>query len=299
MNKNSQVWDLSSTCKKVHAYIGGVALCRKNILHPGGDQFSHLVARRDFKSLVCVACEHKAFIREEIANLAHAEALEINATPRALVAPEPQSLRVRTDELVPGDRVRHPYEMECFTVSASPETLVPHLGFHNRTTDERESGMRVTGTDDNGETVYVDAAQSYLWTRAEALEINNNEETDDMKPTKHKGPLSPLQHQILALLCEGLEHAEIAMRVGFSRSYISEHVCASAAKMGLPTTAAAVARYGSYRAYLGAADLLLERGIMLRHVDGMPLDPAEEHANHVVEMLAKTLRERAERLLPS
>jgi len=89
---------------------------------------------------------------------------------RARVAAlETHSSRVRTDELVPGDRVWHPYDMACFTVAeVASEGSTSRLRFHNRVTDEHESGMRVTGTDDNGETVHVDCAPSYLWHREDA-----------------------------------------------------------------------------------------------------------------------------------
>ncbi|MFI8817480.1 MULTISPECIES: zinc finger domain-containing protein [unclassified Streptomyces] len=76
-------------------------------------------------------------------------------------------MRVRTDALLPGDRVWHPYDMAAFTVSVAPEALDVHLGFHNKATGKSESGMRVTGVDDAGWTVHVDAAQSHLWRRAE------------------------------------------------------------------------------------------------------------------------------------
>ncbi|MDV9194352.1 hypothetical protein [Streptomyces sp. Wh19] len=75
--------------------------------------------------------------------------------------------RVRTDALQPGDRVWHPYDMVRFTVDAAPELLAPsqRLTFHNRSTDEMEPGMRVTGADDRGDIVHVDVAPSYLWHR--------------------------------------------------------------------------------------------------------------------------------------
>lgn len=83
--------------------------------------------------------------------------------------------RVRTDALQPGDRVWHPYDMVRFTVDVTPERLDDlgsPLDFHNRATDEFERGMRVTGTDDKGETVLVDTAPSYLWHRdAEQLTV--------------------------------------------------------------------------------------------------------------------------------
>lgn len=76
-----------------------------------------------------------------------------------------QADRVRTDELRAGDRVWHPYEMSCFTVGSVPVALNVDLRFHNRSSDTFESGLRVTGADDSGETVHVDAAQSYMWRR--------------------------------------------------------------------------------------------------------------------------------------
>ncbi|MFJ8761047.1 hypothetical protein [Streptomyces cyaneofuscatus] len=83
---------------------------------------------------------------------------------------------IRTDALRPGDRVWHPYDMAAFTVSAAPEALDVHLGFHNRTTGKSESGMRVTGVDDAGWAVYVDAAQSHMWRRAEPAVSGASEE---------------------------------------------------------------------------------------------------------------------------
>ncbi|MFF0277516.1 hypothetical protein [Streptomyces sp. NPDC004330] len=89
---------------------------------------------------------------------------------RARVAKlESQDSRVRTDELAPGDRVWHPYEMACFTVTrVAPDGSASGLRFHNRATDSNEFGLRVTGTDDSGETAHVDCAPSYLWTREDA-----------------------------------------------------------------------------------------------------------------------------------
>lgn len=72
---------------------------------------------------------------------------------------------VRTDELQPGDRVRHPHDWSLITVSAAPETFSPPLQFHNRATDQFESGLRVTATDASGVVGYVDVAPSYLWYR--------------------------------------------------------------------------------------------------------------------------------------
>ncbi|WP_097934719.1 MULTISPECIES: hypothetical protein [unclassified Streptomyces] len=79
----------------------------------------------------------------------------------------PAETEPRTDELTVGDKVRHPHDWTLITVS-SVETLDSvgsPLDFHNRKTDEMERGLRVTGTDADGETVHVDCAPSYLWHR--------------------------------------------------------------------------------------------------------------------------------------
>lgn len=73
--------------------------------------------------------------------------------------------RARTDALQPGDKVWHPYDWTLITISCAPKELEVNLGFHTPGSTEWESGMRVTATDDKGETAYVDAAQSYLWHR--------------------------------------------------------------------------------------------------------------------------------------
>jgi hypothetical protein len=68
-----------------------------------------------------------------------------------------QATYVRTDELRPGDRVWHPFDIVCFTVAHKPEPVA--LDF------EGERGLRVTGTDDRGETVHIDVAPGYRWHR--------------------------------------------------------------------------------------------------------------------------------------
>ncbi|MFE5958904.1 hypothetical protein [Streptomyces rubiginosohelvolus] len=87
--------------------------------------------------------------------------------------------RIRTDELQPGDRLWHPYDMVRFTVDTVPAPLPPssRLTFHNRQTDEMEPGMRVTGIDDRGDVVHVDAAPSCLWHRAERQPASEHQAT--------------------------------------------------------------------------------------------------------------------------
>lgn len=70
-----------------------------------------------------------------------------------------QTATVRTNELRPGDRVWHPFDIVPFTVAHTPKA---ETGLHF----EGEPGLRVTGTNTRGETVHVDVAPAYEWRRA-------------------------------------------------------------------------------------------------------------------------------------
>ena len=108
------------------------------------------------------------------------------------------------------------------------------------------------------------------------------------------GPLTNRQREILEALVAGKTQKELAAQLEFSETYISNEVTIAVAKMQSRTTAAAVARYRCYKTYLNVSALLLERGIV-----PVPMDAAEAHCNHVIEDMAKLMRQRAERLLPS
>ncbi len=271
MEINAKVWGTTKTGRKVHAFDeNSRALCRRGYAGPADLRDAAeartwiLGSARGLDS--CADCQHRfarlvmeAEAEAERFEAAHAEALEINATPRALVAP------VLDQEHAEALAVHKAMSDAPCVCPMWPE-MFERYGHSVACRRKNQTAPPVT---------------------------DNTEEDDMAKSTKAKGPLSPLQHRIMKRLAEGLEHAEIADEVGFSRSYISENVCAVAAKMNLPTTAAAVARYGTYQAHLKAADLLMEKGIVKD-----PIDDAEFHANHVVEELSRTLRKRAERLLP-
>lgn len=178
MDDESKIWATTRTGTIIHAFNeDGTALCRTNIRHTVGELRSRdavaLEKRRSFGLTTCENCEARFAhtIRQseweaERFEAAHAEALEINATT---------PVQVLTEDLRPGNRVWHPYDMECFTVKEVPQELKVHLGFHSVGANVTESGMRVTGTSDSGETVHVDAAQSYRWTLAEVQENNTPE----------------------------------------------------------------------------------------------------------------------------
>ena len=146
----------------------------------------------------------------------------------------------------------------------------------------------------------MEESERFEAAHAEALATNDTthsaNEEDTMSSNHEKirqGPLTPLQSKILALLAEGKTQAQAAEELSLSRQYVSEHACAAAYKLKAPTTAAAVARFGSFKTYMAAADKIQRVGLIRD-----PIDPAEEHVNHVVESLAQLLRERAMKLLP-
>lgn len=116
-----------------------------------------------------------------------------------------------------------------------------------------------------------------------------------MDPNRRKttGPLSDKQRDILARIVAGETQRQIAVSLGCSGSYVSQERYLAVRKMGMRTTAAAAARYRSYLTYLEAADML-EGGMI-----PVPLVDADVHVNHVLEGIARLVRERAERLLPS
>lgn len=111
---------------------------------------------------------------------------------------------------------------------------------------------------------------------------------------RRSGPLTERQRVILEGLSRGKRQQQIANELGVTASYISAEACVLVAKMGCTTTQGAAARYGSYRANLAAAELLLKRGVI-----AVPIDDTEIHVNHVIRDLAAELRRRAERLLGS
>lgn len=106
------------------------------------------------------------------------------------------------------------------------------------------------------------------------------------------GPLSELQHKMIRSLLAGRTHAEAGAENGKGATHTSNIVSAAVAKMGCRRTGQALGHYATHLAYLEAADLLLTAKIP------DPLGDAEEHVNHVLDGLAGTLRERADRLLP-
>lgn len=66
------------------------------------------------------------------------------------------------------------------------------------------------------------------------------DEEDAPEPPSPDDPLSPREHEVLALLAEGLANKQIAPRLGISEHTVKAHVTAIFAKLGAGTRAEAV-----------------------------------------------------------
>lgn len=107
------------------------------------------------------------------------------------------------------------------------------------------------------------------------------------------GPLSGRQRLILQRLAEGHLHSQIGKEIGVSREYIGRIIAGGILpKLRLNRTSQAIALYGRYKGLIQAS-VKLKEGIL-----PYPGDPAEEHVNHVLEVLATELRRQANDLLP-
>lgn len=133
----------------------------------------------------------------------------------------------------------------------------------------------------------------YAWSETPADETpdNSKKESEPMgyDQRKRTGPLSPGQKKILDGLTAGQRQSEIAKEMGASRSYISAEARVAAARMGVETTNAVCARWGTALAYLDAADLI-ERDANYNGEDAVAA---------VLHELVKILRSRAAALIPS
>src|SRR5687767_10339920 len=115
-------------------------------------------------------------------------------------------------------------------------------------------------------------------------------------PAPHRpktGPLTPFQQQAMLSVIDGAQQREAAKELGTSAQYISGELALATSKLKGKTLTEAACRMATARAYVKAAEDIDNFRIWA------PIDPAEEHTNHVLEELAQLLRDRAAKLIPS
>jgi hypothetical protein len=105
---------------------------------------------------------------------------------------------------------------------------------------------------------------------------------------KRTGPLAPGQIKIIEGLVAGRRQNEIAKEMHVSVSHVSAEVRVAASRMGVATTNAACARWGTALAYLDAADLLEQQASW----------DADQQVADVLRELVAILRSRAAALIP-
>lgn len=109
---------------------------------------------------------------------------------------------------------------------------------------------------------------------------------------RRTGPLTLRQVSILRRLGRGESHAAIGVALGLHAGSVSQDVAVARTKLGVKNSAEAIALVARHDAYLQAAHVLL--GAVLRNPDG----EAEEHVNHVIRGIARSLELAAEGMLP-
>ena len=105
---------------------------------------------------------------------------------------------------------------------------------------------------------------------------------------KRTGPLAPGQIKIIQGLVAGRRQNEIAKEMHVSVSHVSAEVRVAASRMGVTTTNAACAQWGTALAYLDAADLLEQQASW----------DADQQVADVLRELVAILRSRAAALIP-
>jgi DNA-binding CsgD family transcriptional regulator len=306
MDANSKIWNWTQSGYTFHAFgEGGVALCRSNIrtsVTPHRDRdAAQDMARRTPWVKMCANCESKyseAIVYAETVAAGrdrdHAEAMEMNTAFDAQQTPE-CTCPVMERKYYGGDKPHHP---GCATRASERRWAVGTKGWEmhivrgNKALCERPvNAVRLTDAEANNKLVANKLTRKCFGC------IDHYQKENDMPSLDQRvttGPLTPRQGKILAEVSAGREHADIAQELKLSRTAVSEDVRVIVAKMKVANTAQAIGRYGRYKAYTDAADLLMAAGIRR----GADLHEAEEHANHVIEGLANELRGRAEKMLP-
>ena len=328
MDANSKIWNWTQSGYTFHAFgEGGVALCRSNIrtsVTPHRDRdAAQDMTRRTPGVKMCANCESKyseAIVYAETVAAGrdrdHAEAMEMNAafdaqqTPCCEHAPMYHGARgcdecackaPRNDCVTRGCdecAVKAPRN-DCATRVSEPRVWAVgtkgwemYIVRNNVALCERDvSSVRLTDAEADSKLVSTKLTRKCFGC------IDHYQKENDMPSLDQRvttGPLTPRQGKILAEVSAGREHADIAQELRLSRTAVSEDVRVIVAKMKVANTAQAIGRYGRYKAYTDAADLLMAAGIRR----GADLHEAEEHANHVIEGLANELRGRAEKMLP-
>lgn len=89
-------------------------------------------------------------------------------------------------------------------------------------------------------------------------------------------------------LAKGRGHKELATELGISRTAVTARLARIKDEQKVSTTAELLVRFGQRTAFLSASEALLQQ--RLENPDG----EAEEHVNHVMEGLARYLRDRAQ-----
>lgn len=266
MNIESKIWTYAGTGTKVHAFVDGVALCRKNLRNDPArvERMGHDYAGAVYYASVCSNCQTKfnAAIEREEAHQARLENSLAPSTgegdylPPAQETPAPAGTRTHHYNATGGQRfiAGRGWVNHC-QVCQAPEGTGDH--FHNPTAPQRTTNEE------------------------DSLPIDN-------------GPLTERQTAIIGHVRVGLRYRKVAEQVGISEVLVRREVVAITRKLRATTFQQAICLYTTAQAYLQVADVLDGTGREHPQRD----EVAEDHVDRVLKMLAAIYRDRAARLLP-
>ena len=193
--------------------------------------------------------------------------------------------RVRTEDLVPGDRVWG--DRNFIEVGPYPHEL--ELNPWNTGT-----AMRITGTDFDGNPAVLDALASKEWIRDRTPAVPQRTTNEEDSLSIDNGPLTERQTAIIGHVRAGLRYRKVAEQIGISEVLVRREVVAITRKLRAATLQQAIGIYATAQAYAQVAVMLETTTRAHPEQDGV----AEDHVNHVLRMLADEYWSRAKRLLP-
>lgn len=218
MDIESKIWTYAGTGTKVHAFVDGVALCRKNLRNDPDrvGRVGHDWAGAVHYASVCSSCQKK-----------------FNAAIERAEA----SMQPSTGE---GDYL--PPAEAATETPAAENTRCQHAAMYH-------------GANGCDECACTQPRSDYSVADHADQDITNREDTMNER-RRTDGPLSGVQVKILDRLLLGERQKEMAADMGSSEQYVSAELSLAASKLQARTAAQAAALWATANAYREAADLI-------------------------------------------
>lgn len=271
MDIESKIWTWTNVGTKKHAFVDGVALCRKNITRNPESVALHGMDYCTAKGAsICTGCDRK-----------FNAAIEREEAYQARLAASMQPSTGEGDYLPPADG---------YTSFPDTENPAPSTKTADAPCCEHASMYHgAKGCDECSCTT----ARADMTAHQGTVTDTTTEDNDMTNPRPITGPLTRRQTQVMDLLLDDRRQTEVATTLGVSAPYVSEEAQIASRKLKARTTNGGVANYATAKAYIQAAEL----------IEGHRFTEPDKELNGaivdaVLSGIANILRERAGRLLP-